>query len=92
MVSATTVVLCRHGLGPVGQRGGPSWAEFLRAQAASIVACDSFTVETMVLRRLYVLFFIEVGSRRLHAGRRQCQPQRRLGDSAGPQPRADLRW
>ncbi len=53
-VSATTVrnVLRRHGLGPAGGRGGPSWAEFLRAQAASILACDFFTVETLTLRRL----------------------------------------
>ncbi len=51
-VSATSVrhVLCRHGLGPAGHRGGPSWAEFLRVQAAGIMACDFFTVETVTLR------------------------------------------
>ena len=56
-VSATTIrnVLRRQGLGPAGQRGGPSWAEFLRAQAAGILACDFFTVDTVALRRLYVL-------------------------------------
>ena len=52
-----------------GQRrdaAGPSWGEFLRAQAQGIVACDFFTVETVWLRTLYVLFFIELDSRRVH--------------------------
>src|SRR6266568_2451128 len=47
------------------QRSGPSWREFLRAQAASIVACDFFTVESVFLRRYYVLFFIAYASRRV---------------------------
>ena len=59
----------RHGLrspaGAAARRGGPSWREFLHAQAASIVACDFFTVESLFLRRYYVLFFIAHGSRRV---------------------------
>jgi putative transposase len=43
-----------------------SWPAFLRREAASLLACDFFTVETVMLRRLYVLFFIELGSRRVH--------------------------
>ena len=67
-VSATTVrtVLLRHGLDPAPRRTGPSWSEFLRAQAAGIVACDFFTEETLRLQTLYVLFFIELSTRRVH--------------------------
>lgn len=67
-VAATTVkkVLRAAGLEPAPRRDGPSWSEFLRGQADGILACDFFTVETVFLRTLYVLFFIEVGSRRLH--------------------------
>jgi putative transposase len=67
-VSATTVkkVLREAGLGPAGSRGGLSWRAFLRAQAQSMLAVDFFTVETVSLQRLYVLFFIELGSRRVH--------------------------
>ena len=66
-VSATTIrnLLRRHGLGPRGQDHGPSWSEFLRAQAASVIACDFFTVETVTLQRLYALFFIELSTRRV---------------------------
>jgi putative transposase len=65
-VSATSVrrVLRRHRLGPALRRGGLSWAQFLRAQGAGTVAADFFTVETVGLARLYVLFFVEVGRRR----------------------------
>ncbi|HEY8870599.1 MAG TPA: integrase core domain-containing protein [Candidatus Limnocylindrales bacterium] len=52
--------------GPAPRRAGPTWAEFLRAQADGIIACDFFTVETAWLRTLYVLVFIELGSRRIH--------------------------
>ncbi len=66
-VGATTIrsVLRRSGFGPAPRRGGPSWGEFLRAQARGMLACDFFTVETAWLRTLYVLFFIEHGSRRV---------------------------
>jgi putative transposase len=68
-VSATAIrtVLRRHGLGPAPRRSGPSWSEFLRSQAHGILAFDFFTVETAWLRTLYVLFAIELGSRRVHA-------------------------
>jgi putative transposase len=68
VVSATTVkkILREEQLGPAGTRKGPSWREFLRAQAKSVIAVDFFTVDTVWLQRLYVLFFIEVASRRVH--------------------------
>ncbi len=53
------------GLGPASRRDGPIWRAFLRAQAEGIVACDVFCVDTILLRRLYVLFFLQVASRRL---------------------------
>jgi putative transposase len=67
-VSATTVrkILRQAGIGPAGERGGLSWRAFLRAQAESMLAVDFLTVETISLQRLYVLFFIELDSRRAH--------------------------
>jgi putative transposase len=68
-VSATTTVkkiLRQAGIGPAGERAGLSWRTFLRQQAQSMLAVDFFTVETVSLQRLYVLFFIEVASRRVH--------------------------
>jgi putative transposase len=66
-VAANTIsaILARNGLGPAPRRG-PTWSEFLRTQAEGIIACDFFTVETAFLQTLYVLFFIEVGTRRIH--------------------------
>ena len=67
-VSPSTVrrLLIEAGLQPAPRRSGPSWNMFLRQQAATMLACDFFTVETISLRRFYVLFFIELGSRRVH--------------------------
>lgn len=59
-------ILGRAGLGPARTRGGISWSQFIRLQAKSTIACDFFTVDTVILRRIYVLFFIEVSSRRVH--------------------------
>ena len=73
-VSATTVRtwLRAAGLGPVGTRHGMTWREFVRAHRHSMLAVDFFTVETIWLQRLYVLFFIELGSRRVHVA--GCTP------------------
>jgi putative transposase len=67
-VSGTTIraVLLGHGLSPAPRRAGPTWTEFLRSQAQGILACDFFTVETLTLNTLYVLFFIELSTRKVH--------------------------
>jgi putative transposase len=66
-VSATTVrtVLLEGGLQPAPERSHSSWRAFLRAQAASMLACDFLTVETAFLQRIYVLFFISLATRRI---------------------------
>ena len=67
-LSPSTVrrLLASAGLEPAPRRPELSWRSFLRRQAATMLACDFFTIETVTLRRLYVLFFIEVGSRQVH--------------------------
>ncbi|WP_103956191.1 integrase core domain-containing protein [Nonomuraea solani] len=54
------------GIDPAPRRTGPTWRQFLTAQAHAIIACDFLVVETIMLKRLYVLIFIEHGTRRLH--------------------------
>ena len=58
-------ILRRHGINPSPKRSRSTWGEFLRGQAHSMLACDFFTVDTVLLRRLYVLFFIELDTRRV---------------------------
>jgi hypothetical protein len=74
-VSTTTIatVLRRNGLGPA-PRGGPTWREFLRHQAASMLACDFLTVETIRLKTLYVLVWIELGTIKVHLGEAAANP------------------
>ncbi len=60
--------------GPAPRRTGPTWSQFLQAQAHGIIACDFFTVETAWLRTLYVLVFIELGSRRIHVSPATAHP------------------
>ena len=66
-VSATAIrsVLRRAGLPPAGRRAGLTWKQFLAAHANTLVAADFFAVDTVFLKRLYVLFFIHVASRRI---------------------------
>jgi len=67
-VDETTIrnVLRRHRIPPAPQRGKSSWRTFLKHYQQQILACDFFTVETATLQTVYVLFFIELGSRRVH--------------------------
>jgi putative transposase len=64
--SSVWKILHRYGIEPAPRSSGPTWAEFLRAQATTVLACDFFTVDTVLLRRLYVLFFVELDTRRVH--------------------------
>jgi transposase InsO family protein len=66
-VSASAIrgLLRRRGIPPAPRRAGLAWPAFLRAHAEGLLACDFFAVETVRLQILYVLFFIEVGTRRV---------------------------
>jgi putative transposase len=67
-VGASTVwaILHRAGVDPAPTRSAISWRQFLRAQAKGVLAVDFFTVDTVFLQRLYVLFVLEMASRRVH--------------------------
>jgi putative transposase len=67
-IGASTVwsILHRAGVDPAPQRTAISWRQFLQAQAKGVLAVDFFSVDTVLLRRLYVLFVIEVATRRVH--------------------------
>jgi len=64
--SSVWAILHRHGVDPSPMRKGPSWKVLLRSQASTALACDFFTVDTVHLKRLYVLFFIELDTRRVY--------------------------
>jgi transposase len=69
-VAASTVyeILRAAGIDPAPRRDGPTWRQFLHAQAAGILAADFLHVDTVALTRLYVLVFIEHDTRRMHIG------------------------
>ena len=69
-VAPSTVweILHSAGIDPAPRRSGPGSRQFLRAQAAGIVAVDFLHVDTVLLKRIYVLVFIEHGTRRMHLG------------------------
>ena len=64
--SSVWAILQRHNVDSSPMRTGAGWKEFLRSQASSALACDFFTVDTVLLKRLYVLFFIELDTRRVY--------------------------
>jgi putative transposase len=66
VASTAWTILQRAGVDPAPKRSALTWQQFLRVQAKGLLAVDFFTVDTVLLRRLYVLFVIEVGTRRVH--------------------------
>ena len=69
-VAPSTVwkILRAAGIDPAPRRAGPTWRQFLHAQATGILAVDFLHVDTVLLKRMYVLVFIEHGTRRMHLG------------------------
>jgi hypothetical protein len=67
-VAASTVwkILHNAGVDPAPRRCGPTWKQFLTAQAHTILSCDFFTVDAMFLQRIYVLFFVQIATRQVH--------------------------
>jgi transposase InsO family protein len=75
-VGASTIrrILRRGGLGPAPRRMGPTWGQFLRAQGRGVLAGDFLTVESVFMTTLYVLFFIELSTRRVHVAGTTSRP------------------
>jgi putative transposase len=84
-------ILKDAGIDPAPRRSGQSWSAFLDTQAKTILATDFFHVDTVHLRRLYLLFFIEHGTPPRSPGRHHCPPDRGMGNPAGPPPRDEPR-
>ena len=89
IVSATSVrkVLLEAGLQPAPERTHSSWRAFLRAQAASMLACDFLTVETAFLQRIYVLVLHLARDATDRVHRLHVESRRALGHAASAQPR-----
>lgn len=65
-VSTVWKILHHAGVDPAPQRAGPTWQQFLTTQAHTLLACDFFTVDTVFLKRIYVLFLLELATRQVH--------------------------
>jgi putative transposase len=67
-IAASTVWQILHdaGIDPAPRRAGPTWRQFLTAQARGLIAVDFVHVDTVLVRRVYALVVIEHGTRRAH--------------------------
>src|SRR5258708_18863845 len=68
-------VMRRHHLPPTPKRARSSWRSFVNHYRTQMLACDFFTIETVTLQTVYVLFFIEMSSRRVHLARCTTTPK-----------------
>ena len=59
-------ILHQAGVDSAPRRAGPTWKQFLTTQANAMLACDFFTIDTVFLKRIYVLYFLEIATRRVH--------------------------
>ena len=75
-IAASTIwkILHSAGIDPAPRRSGPTWTQFLTAQAQAILAVDFAHIDTVFLRRLYTLIFIEHGTRRVHVAGITARP------------------
>jgi hypothetical protein len=71
-------------VGPAPRRCGPTWREFLTAQADGIIACDFLHIDLVDLRRVYALVFLEHGTRRVHVAGVTAHPNRAVDGAASP--------
>ena len=84
-LSLTTIrnVLNRHDIVPAPVRyGSIGWKTVMKHYKEQLLACDFFVVESLFLRTYYVLFFLEIGTRRVHLAGGNCQPEWAVGGSA----------
>jgi hypothetical protein len=84
-------ILTAAGLDPAPRRCGPTWRQFLTSQAHQIISCDFLTVDT-VLRRVYVLIFVEHRTRQLHTGEVTDHPTGTWVSQSGTQFRHGSRY